>query len=213
MLTFGRALPASIALIDADRFFRTKHSCFSEKRSVCRTSAPNSILGEDELVHHHRSAGTSPLGGSIVIRVDGGLRSTLSVGDRGRLTKIMSYEDVIAFANASGDHNPVHLDDDYARATIFGGRVVHGVLTAGLISAVLGGVIPGLGTIFYELHIKFLKPVYLGESVTAEAIVTEIINPKRVRLLVAARNEQGEDVALGNALVVPPDHQELLGLS
>lgn len=145
-----------------------------------------------------------------MIRADGELRSTLSVGDRGRLTKIMSVEDVTAFARASGDHNPVHLDDDYARGSIFGGRVVHGVLTAGLISAVLGGVIPGLGTIFYELHIKFLKPVYLGESITAEAIVTEIVNPKRVRLMVAARNERGEDVALGNALVVPPEYQQLL---
>jgi len=148
-----------------------------------------------------------------MIRADHELRTTLAVGDRGRLTKVLSEHDVCSFADASGDRNPVHLDDDYARASIFGGRVVHGILTAGLISAVLGGVIPGLGTIFTELHIKFLKPVYLGEQVTAEAIVTEIINPKRVRLLVAVRNHAGEDVALGNAVVVPPKHQELIGLS
>jgi len=148
-----------------------------------------------------------------MIRANHDLRTTLAVGDRGRLTKVLSEEDVSSFANASGDRNPVHLDDDYARASIFGGRVVHGVLTAGLISAVLGGVLPGLGTIFTELHIKFLKPVYLGQRVTAEAIVTEIINPKRVRLLVAARNEAGEDVALGNAVVVPPKHQQLIGWS
>lgn len=148
-----------------------------------------------------------------MIRADHELRTTLAIGDRGRLTKILSEHDVTSFAAASGDHNPVHLDDDYARASIFGGRVVHGILTAGLISAVLGGVIPGLGTIFSELHIKFMKPVYLGEQITAEAIVTEIINPKRVRLLVAARNVAGEDVALGNAVVVPPKHQQLIGLS
>lgn len=146
-----------------------------------------------------------------MIRANHDLRTTLVVGDRGRLSKVLTEVDVLSFANASGDRNPVHLDDDYARASIFGGRVVHGVLTAGLISAVLGGVLPGLGTIFTELHIKFLKPVYLGERVTAEAIVTEIINPKRVRLLVAARNEAGEDVALGNAVVVPPEHQQLIG--
>lgn len=148
-----------------------------------------------------------------MIRANHDLRTTLAVGDRGRLSKVLTEVDVLSFANASGDRNPVHLDDDYARASIFGGRVVHGVLTAGLISAVLGGVLPGLGTIFTELHIKFLKPVYLGERVTAEAIVTEIINPKRVRLLVAARNEAGEDVALGNAVVVPPEHQQLIGWS
>jgi len=148
-----------------------------------------------------------------MIRADHDLRTTLAVGDRGRLTKVLSESDVLSFANASGDRNPVHLDDDYARASIFGGRVVHGILTAGLISAVLGGVLPGLGTIFTELHVKFLKPVYLGQRVTAEAIVTEIINPKRVRLLVAARNEAGEDVALGNAVVVPPKHQQLIGWS
>jgi len=145
-----------------------------------------------------------------MIRTDGELRRTLAVGDRGHLTKTMTFEDVAAFAEASGDNNPVHLDDDYARETAFGRRVVHGVLTAGLVSAVLGGVLPGLGTIFYELHIKFLKPVFLGESITAEAVVTEIVNPKRVLLAVAVYNQEDEVVANGTALVVPPEYQQLL---
>ena len=108
------------------------------------------------------------------------------------------------FADASGDFNPLHISEEYAKRTVFGHRIAHGILTAGIISTVLGGEIPGLGTIFVELHIKFLKPVYFGDTMTATATVTEIINPKRVRLMVACLNQYGEDVALGNAIVIPP---------
>ena len=64
--------------------------------------------------------------------------------------------------------------------------------------------IPGVGTIFVELHIKFLKPVYFGETIKATATVMEVIHPKRIRMMVACLNQGGEDVALGNAIVMPP---------
>ncbi len=137
-------------------------------------------------------------------------RETLKVGDRGQFSKTISQQDVFSFADVSGDHNPLHIDETYASKTIFKHRIVHGILTAGIISTVLGGEIPGIGTIFVELHIKFLKPVFVGDTVTATATVTEIVNPKRVRLLVACLNGKGEDVAIGNALVIPPESTKLL---
>lgn len=137
-------------------------------------------------------------------------RSTLQVGDRGTFTKTITEHDVFDFADASGDFNPLHIDEAYASRTIFGHRIAHGILTAAIISTVLGGEIPGVGTIFVELHIKFLKPVYFGDTLTATATVTEIINPKRVRLMVACVNQRGEDAALGNAVVIPPAETRLL---
>jgi len=131
-------------------------------------------------------------------------RETLAVGDRGAFTKALSEADVFAFAGASGDYNPLHLDEEYARRSIFERRIVHGILTTGIISSVLSSEIPGVGTIFVELSIRFLKPVYIGDTITATAMVTEVISPKRVRLLVACVNQDGADVAIGNAVVVPP---------
>src|SRR3990172_6777253 len=87
-------------------------------------------------------------------------RATLQVGDKGSFTKTITEKDVFEFADATGDFNPLHIDEEYAKRTVFGHRIAHGILTAGIISTVLGGEIPGLGTIFVEMHIKFLKPVY-----------------------------------------------------
>lgn len=131
-------------------------------------------------------------------------RQTLAVDDRGEFTKTITEKDIFEFAEASGDFNPLHIDEEYARKTVFGKRVAHGILMAGIISTVLGGEIPGVGTIFVELHIRFVRPVFVGDTVTATATVMEIINPKRVRMFVTCVNQNGEDVALGNAIVVPP---------
>lgn len=144
--------------------------------------------------------------------IQGRTRATLSIGDHGEFTKTITEADVFAFAGASGDYNPLHIDEEYARHTVFGRRIAHGILTAGIISSVLAGDIPGIGTVFVELHIRFLKPVFIGSKVTATATCMEIINPKRVRMLVACVNEQGEDVAIGNAIVVPPIDTKLLDL-
>jgi 3-hydroxybutyryl-CoA dehydratase len=137
-------------------------------------------------------------------------RATLAVGDSGSFSKTLYEDDVFSFADVSGDYNPLHIDGEYARKSVFGRRIVHGILTAAIISTVLGSEIPGLGTIFVELHIRFLKPVYFRDTVTAVGTVTEIINPKRVRLLVACQNQHGVDVAVGNAVVVPPEETKLI---
>lgn len=137
-------------------------------------------------------------------------RATLQVGDTGSFTKTISELDVFKFADVTGDFNPLHVDEEYARKSIFKHRIAHGILIAGIISTVLGSEIPGVGTVFVELEIKFLKPVYLGDTVTALATVLEFPHAKRVRLLVACRNTGGEDVALGNALVIPPVETQLI---
>ena len=93
------------------------------------------------------------------------VRKTLAVGDTGRFTKTIFEQDVFEFAGASGDFNPLHIDDQYAQQSVFGRRVAHGILMAGIISAVLGGDIPGVGTIFVELHIDIYtaKIMTIGE--------------------------------------------------
>lgn len=131
-------------------------------------------------------------------------RQTLTVGDDGCYTKTITERDIFAFADASGDYNPLHIDENYARKSVFGKRVAHGILTAGIISTALSSEIPGLGTIFVELHIRFVLPVFIGDTVTATATVMQIINPERIRMLVACVNQSGEDVAIGNAIVIPP---------
>ena len=137
-------------------------------------------------------------------------RPTLELNDTGSYTRTIAERDINAFADASGDYSPLHMDEAFARTTTFGQRVAHGILTAGIISTVLGSEIPGLGTIFLELHIRFLKPVYINDTITAMATVTEIINPQRVRMLVDCVNQHGDDVALGNAIVIPPPSTRLI---
>ncbi|MHC5108738.1 MAG: MaoC family dehydratase [Planctomycetota bacterium] len=137
-------------------------------------------------------------------------RKSLEIGDTGSFSKTITEEDVFNFAHISGDYNPLHIDEEYARRSVFEQRVAHGILTAGIMSTVLGSEIPGVGTIFVELQIRFLKPVYFGDTVKATATVIEIINPKRVRLMVACQNGKGEDVAIGNAIVVPPAETRII---
>jgi len=138
-------------------------------------------------------------------------RSTLAVGDSGTFTKVITEEDVLHFAAASGDFNPVHISEEYARTTRFGRRIAHGVLTAGVISTLLGAVIPGVGTVFVELHVRFLRPVFLGDTIKALGMVSQILNPARVCLMVASTNQEGRDVAIGHAIVIPPEQTRVLG--
>ena len=120
------------------------------------------------------------------------------------LTKEVTDLDIELFAQVSTDRNPVHLDDAYAMDTIFEGRIAHGMLTAGLISAVIGEQLPGHGTVYLGQTLKFLAPVRPGDVVTAEVVVKEIDHAKRrvtldTRCLVA-----GKPVLKGEAVVLAP---------
>ena len=128
----------------------------------------------------------------------------LSVGDSASLARRFSQDDIDAFARLSGDDNPAHVDAAWADASPFGGRVVHGVLTAGLISAVLGTTLPGPGSIYMSQTLKWLAPVRPGDSLTATVTVKEIIAEKKRVVLETVVRKDDETVLTGEALVMPP---------
>ncbi len=124
------------------------------------------------------------------------------VGQVYEVKRIVTDEMVKLFAEATGDKNPVHLDEEYAKNTIFGGRIAHGILSLGIISSVLGMEFPGAGTIYLMQNAKFRRPVYIGEEVTVKLIVKEIDREKRrVLLETYVVKENGENAIEGEALV------------
>ena len=131
----------------------------------------------------------------------------LEIGMSRYLQKQITDRDIELFAEVSTDHNPVHLDDDYARDTIFEGRIAHGMLTAGLISAVIGEQLPGHGTIYMGQSLKFLAPVRPGDTVLAEVSVREIDHAKR-RVTLDCRCTVGDITVLkGEAMVLAPSRK------
>ena len=121
-------------------------------------------------------------------------------GDSASITKTVTESDVVLYASLSGDNNPIHLDADYASKTRFGQRIAHGLLVAGLISAVLGEKIPGPGTIYTGQTLRFLRPVYLGDTITATATIVKYDRDRgRMTLETICRNQTGEEVITGEA--------------
>jgi 3-hydroxybutyryl-CoA dehydratase len=128
----------------------------------------------------------------------------LEIGMTRSLRKLITDREIELFAEVSTDRNPVHLDDDYARDTIFEGRIAHGMLTAGLISAVIGEQLPGHGTVYLGQTLKFMAPVRPGDMVEAQVEVTDIDYGRR-RVTLATRALVGETVVLkGEAVVLAP---------
>lgn len=131
----------------------------------------------------------------------------LETGMARYLRKTITDRDIALFAEVSTDHNPVHLDETYAQETIFEGRIAHGMLTAGLISAVIGEQLPGHGTIYMGQSLKFLAPVRPGDTVLAEVSVREIDYTKR-RVTLDCRCSVGDITVLkGEALVLAPSRK------
>lgn len=128
----------------------------------------------------------------------------LEIGMMRHVTKEVTNRDIELFAEVSTDRNPVHLDDDYANDTIFKGRIAHGMLTAGLISAVIGEQLPGHGTIYMGQNLAFLAPVRPGDVVRAEVTVMEIDRAKRRVILKTECLVDGEPVLKGEAKVLAP---------
>lgn len=124
----------------------------------------------------------------------------ISVGMSAEMSKTITSEVIMAFAEATGDFNPVHIDEEAGKASIFGERIAHGMLSAGLISAVLGMKLPGAGALYLSQTLKFVRPVKIGDTVTATVEVLEVITAKkRVRLATTCRNQLGETVVEGEA--------------
>ncbi|HKM30516.1 MAG TPA: MaoC family dehydratase [Bacilli bacterium] len=129
----------------------------------------------------------------------------LNIGDSAFYEKTITDADVISFANVTGDHNPVHIDEAYAEKSIFKHRICHGGLVSALFSTVLGTTLPGHGTIYLGQNSKFIKPVYLNDTIKATVEVVEIIESKnRVILKTTATNQNGDVVVVGEATVMPP---------
>lgn len=125
------------------------------------------------------------------------------IGTKASFSKTISESDVYLFAGITGDLNPVHISKIEAKKTIFKERVAHGILVSGLISNVIGMQLPGPGTIYMEQHLKFLKPVIIGDTVTAVVTVTTILNVEKgiLKLSTDVFNEENEQVITGEAIV------------
>lgn len=129
----------------------------------------------------------------------------MKIGDSASTVKTIGESDVYLFAGITGDLNPAHTDEVSASQTPFGGRIAHGILSAGLISAVLGMRLPGPGTIYLGQELRFTKPVHIGDTVTATCTVTEILAEKNiVKLDTTCTNQNGDVVIKGMATVMPP---------
>lgn len=126
----------------------------------------------------------------------------LQIGQKASVQKTFTAADVSAFAGISLDVNPIHMSDGYAKNSIFGKRIVHGILTSGLISAVLANKLPGPGTIYLGQELKFTAPVYLGDDITAEVEIVELREDKKiVKLATTCTNQDGKVVITGLATV------------
>ncbi|MFZ5573508.1 MAG: MaoC family dehydratase [Thermodesulfobacteriota bacterium] len=129
----------------------------------------------------------------------------LEVGMSASFTKTISETDVYLFAGISGDFNPMHLNEEFAKRTPFGTRIAHGALPQSLIAPVLGMKLPGLGTVALEITVRFKAPTYFGDTITAVGEIVEKLEKKRwVRMALRWTNQKDELVAEGSALVMPP---------
>lgn len=138
--------------------------------------------------------------------MDGYAFEELEVGMAAERSKTVTEADVTLFAGLTGDFNPAHVDEEAARRGRFGGRIAHGMLTAGLLSAVLGTRLPGPGCIYAGQTLRFTRPVRLGDTVTARVEVAELRpEDRRVILTTTCRNQDGETVLEGEAEVMVPE--------
>ena len=129
----------------------------------------------------------------------------IKIGDSASFTKTISETDVYLYAGISGDINPAHVNQTEAEKGMFGKRIAHGMLSAGLISAVLGTLLPGPGTIYMGQELRFTKPVAIGDTITATATVAELIPEKNRAILdTVCTNQNGDVVIKGKATVMPP---------
>ena len=130
---------------------------------------------------------------------------SLQLGATASRTRTISDADVRAFAQASGDTNSIHLDDAYAATTPFGRRIAHGMLTASIISAILGNDLPGIGTIYLGQNVKFKAPVFIGDTVTATVELTIYREDKRIATFrTTVTNQDGVLVLEGEEVVIAP---------
>lgn len=129
----------------------------------------------------------------------------LKVGNSAQISNTITETVIHDFAKATGDFNPIHLDQTYAEKTQFKGRIAHGTLSIGYISSVFANLLPGPGSIYLSQEIKFLAPVRIGDVIAAKVEVVELIPEKnRVKFKTTCVNQNGEVVVDGTAWIMPP---------
>lgn len=128
----------------------------------------------------------------------------IQVGDTADFSKTVSESDIYLYAGITGDFNPAHIDESYARQTYFKTRIAHGMLVAGLISAVIANRLPGPGTVYVKQTLDFLAPVQIGDTITASVEIVEKLKKKKVRINTVCTNQNGIPVLSGEAVVSPP---------
>jgi 3-hydroxybutyryl-CoA dehydratase len=129
----------------------------------------------------------------------------IKVGDTAEFAKTVTETDIYLYAGITGDFNPAHVNEVYAKNTFFKTRIAHGMLTAGFISAIIANQLPGPGTIYLKQDLSFLAPVHIGDTITGKVEIMELIPEKnRVRLKTTCSNQDGVIVISGEGLVIPP---------
>ena len=129
----------------------------------------------------------------------------LNVGDTAQFAKTVTETDIYLYAGITGDFNPAHVNEAYAKNTFFKTRIAHGMLTAGFISAIIANQLPGPGTIYLKQDLSFLAPVRIGDTITAQVEIIELNADKnRATLKTTCENQDGVLVLTGQGLVSPP---------
>jgi len=130
----------------------------------------------------------------------------ITLGMSGEFKKIVKAEDIKRYAELTGDNNPIHLDADYAKTSIFGQRISHGMLVAGFISSVFGRNFPGPGWIYISQSLQFKAPVFIGDQTTAVVVVEKLIPKKQMVQFKTFVSVGGENVIAGTATLLAPKH-------
>src|SRR5215212_12232059 len=152
----------------------------------------------------HRESGGVQRRGNQISRRRRAMKFT--VGDSAEITKTITEADVQAFAALTGDHNPVHVDEAFAKTTRFGRTIAHGMLTASLISSVLANKLPGEGSVYLGQTLQFVAPVFPGDEITARVTVKEVREDKPiVKLETICVNQNGAIVISGEATILAKD--------
>ena len=129
----------------------------------------------------------------------------LKVGNKAQFAKTIAESDIYLYAGITGDLNPAHVNEEYAKKTFFNTRIVHGMLLGGLLSTVIGTILPGPGTIYISQELNFLAPARIGDTITANVEVVQVISEKnRIRLKTFCVKHDGTTVLDGEAIVSPP---------
>ncbi|MBW2285829.1 MAG: MaoC family dehydratase [Deltaproteobacteria bacterium] len=129
----------------------------------------------------------------------------LHIGDRADISKTIAESDIYLYAGITGDFNPAHINEEYAKGTFFKTRIAHGMLVSGLISAVLANQLPGPGTIYIRQELDFKAPVHMGDTITASVeVIEKDVEKNRILMRTVCTNQNGETVIAGQALLSPP---------